>query len=138
MNFLEPWLLNFKSLGSQEIGYLSVAENQKEIPFDLQRVFWTYETPSSVVRGHHAHLNTKMVLIALSGKIKVHTLMPNHKELDFVLESPKVGLFMPALCWHTMEYSENAVQLVLASCQYDEADYIREYDIYRNFMQQKK
>ena len=64
--------------------------------------------------------------------------MPNHKELDFVLESPKVGLFMPVLCWHTMEYSENAVQLVLASCQYDEADYIREYDIYRNFMQQKK
>jgi hypothetical protein len=122
-----PYLIDFPSNGSLEIGYLSIAESDK-LPFIPQRTFWAFHTPDSVVRGRHAHFNTEMILIAVSGIITVNTEDISGNLLSFRLENPRQGLFVPKLNWHTMIYSHNAVQLVLASTKYDEKDYIREYN----------
>lgn len=124
----KPYIIEFPKLGSPDIGYISVAENQKNIPFEVKRVFWSYHTPDSVVRGRHAHHETEMVLIATLGRILVNTEMPGGEIKVFSLESPNQGLFLPKYCWHTMQYSHIAVQLVLASELYKESDYIRSYD----------
>jgi hypothetical protein len=68
-----------------------------------------------------------MILIAVTGKIEITTEMPEQQREMFVLENPNEGLYLPKFCWHTMKYSHNAVQVVLASSKYDESDYIRDY-----------
>ncbi len=126
-----PYIIEFSKLGDAEIGYISVAENHKSIPFEIKRVFWSYHTPDKVVRGRHAHHQTEMILIATLGRIIVNTEMPNGELSVFSLESPNQGLYLPKYCWHTMQYSHIAVQLVLASELYDEKDYIRSYDTFK-------
>jgi hypothetical protein len=127
---MPPHIIDFRAIGESAIGFISIAENNKNIPFEVKRTFWTYYTPESVVRGHHAHLYTEMILIALNGRIIIETEMPNGDKQTFCLEQPTQGLYMPPLCWHTMKYSHSAVQLVLASTLYDEKDYIRNYQDY--------
>lgn len=127
----KPHIIKFLSKGVLETGYLSIAENQKQVPFEIKRVFWAYYTPDSVVRGRHAHYETEMVLIAGAGRIVVTTEMPGEKIEVFILEKPDQGIYLPKLCWHTMQYSHNAVQLVLASSFFNEADYIRDYEEFK-------
>jgi hypothetical protein len=126
-----PKIIEFKKIGNSTEGYISIFENGIEMPFEIKRCFWTYYTPEEVVRGRHAHYNTEMILIAAAGKIIVHTEMPGGIKSEFTLEKPETGLLIPKLCWHTMQYSHNAVQLVLASTVYSESDYIRDYQKFK-------
>lgn len=127
-NNSQPYIIEFPKIGDSSLGYISVVENQKNIPFDIKRVFWAYYTPDNIARGRHAHHETEMILIAVSGKIIVTTEMPREKPEIFILENPNQGIYLPKLCWHTMQYSHNSVQLVLASSLYNEEDYIRNYN----------
>lgn len=130
----KPHLIEFSKIGDPGIGYLSIAQSQTSVPFPIRRAFWAYYTPDSILRGRHAHHRTEMVLIAVAGRIIVTTETAGHGTEIFTLESPNVGLYMPVLCWHTMQYSHNAVQLVLASTEYDEKDYIRDYDHFKSLV----
>lgn len=127
----DPHIIDFPKLGVPEIGYISVIEQQKQLPFDVKRTFWTYYTPESIVRGRHAHHATEQVLVAVAGRIIVTTELADSTIQHFRLESPNVGLYIPPYAWHTMQYSHSAVQLVFASHVYDEADYIRNYKDFR-------
>ncbi|RZK44295.1 MAG: WxcM-like domain-containing protein [Hymenobacter sp.] len=133
----DPYLINFPKLGAPEIGYISVTEQHQLIPFNIQRIFWTYYTPESIVRGRHAHYSTEQVLIAAAGRIIVTTELADGVIHTFRLEDPSVGLYVPPHAWHTMQYSHSAVQLVLASVVYNEADYIRDYDEFKRVWQGK-
>lgn len=126
----KSYLIEFNSIGSSPIGFISVAESSKHIPFEIKRVFWTFFTPESIVRGRHAHHCTEQVLIAVSGRILVTVETVNAVD-TFVLEKPNVGVYVPPNAWHTMQYSHSAVQLVLASTEYDEKDYIRDYEDFK-------
>ncbi len=126
-----PQIINFNRIGKPSEGYLSIVESNADIPFEIKRNFWTYFTPEEVVRGRHAHYETEMVLIAMAGRIVVNTEMPDGSINVFILDKPDMGLYMPKLCWHTMQYSHNAVQLVIASTVYSEADYIRSYEDFK-------
>lgn len=128
-----PYLLEFPTMGRRELGYISVAEGDT-IPFDIKRVYWTYHTPQDVVRGNHAHIDLEQVLVAVSGVIEIEVTLQNGEKKQFTLNSPNKGLYLPNMCWRTMKYSHNAVQMCLASAVYDEQDYIREineFDINR-------
>jgi len=127
---LQPHIINFAKLGAPGIGYISVAE-QQQLPFQAQRIFWTYYTPESIVRGRHAHHRTEQILIATAGRIIVTTELTDGTIQTFRLEDPQMGLYVPPNAWHTMQYSHSAVQLVLASTPYDEQDYIRSYDDFK-------
>jgi dTDP-4-dehydrorhamnose 3,5-epimerase-like enzyme len=128
-----PFLIDFPSNGSIDIGYIAIAENLTGMNFEFKRAFWAYYTPDSVVRGRHAHHETEMILIAVAGRIVVTTEMNDSKPEVFILEKPNQGLYLPKMCWHTMQYSHNAVQLVLATTLYDEKDYIRDYQTFLSY-----
>jgi dTDP-4-dehydrorhamnose 3,5-epimerase-like enzyme len=137
MSLKKPYIIEFKKLGSSDIGYISVSENQSQIPFNAERIFWTYYTPEEVVRGRHAHYKTEQILIAVAGRIIVNIEMPDGEKLIFTLEKPNVGLYVPPHCWHTMQYSHSSVQMVLASTKYDEKDYIRSYEDFKKIYASK-
>jgi len=127
----KPRLISFKKIGESSLGFISVAESATNIPFVIERTFWTYYTPEEVVRGRHAHHHTEMILIAIGGRIVVNTEMPDGSLDVFVLDKPNEGLYLPKLCWHTMQYSHSVVQLVIASSHYSESDYIRSYEEFK-------
>lgn len=122
-----PYIINFSSFGESSWGHISVAEQNKDIPFEIKRVFWTYFTPESIVRGRHAHIDTQQVLVAAAGRIIVTTEAGDGTLHNFVLERPDYGVYIPPNVWHTMQYSHSAVQLVMASELYNVSDYIRDY-----------
>lgn len=126
-----PHYLNFNKIGSPNLGYISVAENNENIPFKIQRVYWTYYTPQDVTRGGHAHLALEQVIVAVSGTITFMTEDLQGNKTEFVLDSPEKGLYIPKHIWRDIKFSHNAVLLCLASEKYTEEDYIREYETFQ-------
>lgn len=122
----KPHLFDFKKIGSSQLGYISVAEKEG-LPFPPKRIYWTYFTPEDVERGGHAHINLQQILVAVAGKIDVTIECESGERFEFSLNSPDKGLYVPKKSWRTMKYSHNAVQMCIASMEYDEADYIRDY-----------
>jgi len=119
----------FKVLGDNR-GQLVALEENKEIPFDIKRVFYIYGTQPNTPRGNHSHYKTKQFLIAVNGSCKV-TLDDGKTKETFDLNKPNLGLFQDALIWGTMhDFSSDCVLVVLASEHYDESDYIRDYDMF--------
>ncbi len=133
----DPYLIKFPKLGQPEIEYISVSDHTAHIPFAVQRVFWTYCTPDSVVRGRHTHHQTEQILIAVAGRIVVTTELADGNKEDFCLEDSNIELYLPSHAWHTMQYSHSAIQLVLASTPYDKDDYILEYNNFKWVWQDK-
>ncbi len=122
-------LQEFKVLGDHR-GQLVALEANRQIPFDVKRVFYIYGTQEGVPRGNHSHYKTKQFLVAVNGSCKV--TLDNGKEKEtFDLNRPNLGLFQDALIWGTMhDFSSDCVLVVLASEHYDESDYIRDYDMF--------
>lgn len=121
-------IIQLPQLGEEPIGFISVAEPLKNIPFPIQRVYWIYQTPADIIRGQHAHVKLQQVIIAVAGKIKLRCEYLDGSAEEFYLDHPSKGLFVPQMVWRHIEFSENATLLCIASEQYDEKDYIRNYD----------
>ena len=126
MNHNIPHKIDFPKLGNPSTGYISIAE-KTDLPFVPKRIYWTYFTPESVERGGHAHINLEQILVAVSGTINLQIETCEGKIFNFVLDSPDIGVYVPKKSWRTMKYSHNAVQMCIASIEYDEKDYIRDY-----------
>lgn len=111
-----------------ERGQLVALEEFKDIPFQIKRVYYMYDTVAEVVRGHHAHKTLEQILICIHGSCKIK--LDNGKETKVVpLEKPYEGLYVANYMWREMyDFSSDAVLMVLASELYDESDYIRDYD----------
>ncbi len=108
-------------------GNLSIIENNT-IPFVSKRVYYLYDVPSGARRGGHAHKEQHEFLIALSGSFDVIIDDGENKE-TFILNKPDEGLLIPKGCWRELEnFSSGGICLVLASAEYLEEDYIRNYD----------
>jgi len=120
-------LHQFKILGDHR-GQLIALEVNKQIPFDVKRVFYIYGTQEGVPRGKHSHYKTKQFLVAVNGGCKV-TLDNGKTKETFTLDQPNLGLFQDALIWGYMhDFSSDCVLMVLADTYYDASDYITDYD----------
>lgn len=116
-------------------GYLSVVENDLDIPFEIKRIYYLYFVPE-ISRGSHAHKKLQQLLIATSGSVDVIMDDGTNKK-TFYLDKPWKGLLIPPGLWRDLEnFSGGAVLLCLASEKYDAADYIREYNDFLKFKQQ--
>jgi uncharacterized RmlC-like cupin family protein len=113
-------------------GNLTFIEGGNHIPFDIKRVYWIYDVPGGETRGGHAFKEQKELIISLSGSFDV--IINNGKSIEkFSLNRSYYGLYVPSGCWRHMEnFSTNALAMVLASTNYNENDYIRNYDEYNN------
>jgi dTDP-4-dehydrorhamnose 3,5-epimerase-like enzyme len=109
-------------------GMLVALEEYSDIPFEIKRVYYMYDTKPDVHRGFHAHKNLEQILVCIHGSCKI--LLDNGKEKKIVsLEKPYEGLYVSNDMWREMyDFSKDAVLLVLASEPYREEDYIRDYD----------
>lgn len=103
------------------------------VPFEIKRVYYIFDTTPGTVRGKHAHRNLKQVLICVSGACTIECELPDGTRVEHRLDWPDRGLLIEGLVWREMkEFSKDAVLLVLASEHYDEADYIRDYKVFRS------
>lgn len=119
--------IGLKTLGDDR-GNLVALESQRNIPFDIKRVYYIFDTKQGVARGFHAHKALTQVLVCTSGQCSV--LLDDGKQKEWVtLNKPNQGLIVEPFVWHEMhDFSEDCVLMVLASDYYDESDYIRDYD----------
>lgn len=121
-------MLEFTENGDNR-GRLVVVEGAKDIPFQIARIFYIYDSDADVVRGQHANRKSEFVLINLAGSCKVKVLDGKGNEAVFVLNRPHTGIYLPTMVWKDMyDFSKDSVLLCLASQRYDPQEYIRNYD----------
>ena len=130
-----PYTFEFRKIGNSSLGYISVAEGDY-LPFPIGRVYWTYFTPDEVIRGNHAHKKLQQVLVAVCGQVVVYTEDKCEVKREFILSKRNEGLFIPEGCWRTLRFSHDAVLLCIASAAFEEADYIRTYEEFKNYIKQ--
>ncbi|HEX8546727.1 MAG TPA: FdtA/QdtA family cupin domain-containing protein [Cytophagaceae bacterium] len=116
-------------------GNITVIENSINIPFEVSRVFYLYDIPGGESRGAHAHKECHQFLIAASGAFEIH-LDDGKTQKTIQLNQPYMGLHIPPGIWAAeINFSSGVICLVLASHNYNEEDYIRDY---RNFVKYKE
>ena len=112
-------------------GNLAFVQNDV-LPFELKRIYYLFDVPSTAFRGCHYHINQHEILIALSGSFEV-TLNDGKEKKSYLLNKPNIGLHIPTGIWRELEnFSSGAVCLVLASDVFEESDYIRNFDEFLN------
>jgi dTDP-4-dehydrorhamnose 3,5-epimerase-like enzyme len=108
-------------------GNLAVIE-KSTLPFEMKRLYYLFDVPSTSHRGGHAHKECLELLIAISGSFTV-ILDDGKDKKEVTLNKPDKGLLIPTMIWRELsDFSSGAMCLVVASQEFNEADYIREYD----------
>lgn len=109
-------------------GNLSVIEELKDIPFEIERTYWIYDVPGGEKRGGHAYKENQEFIVALSGSFDV-ILDDGNEKKKYSLNRSYNGLYIPKGMWREMDnFSTNSLALVLSSTKYDANDYIRDYE----------
>lgn len=124
---MEDSIVDFHVFGDDRGSLISLEAN-KNIPFEIRRVYYIFDTKNGVRRGFHAHKNLKQILIAVKGSCKIH-LNNGTQKREISLSSPDKGLLINSMVWREMyDFSDDCVLMVLANNHYDENDYIRDYN----------
>lgn len=114
-------------------GNVTIVEGQKDIPFNMQRIYYLYDIPGGANRGGHSHKELYQLIIAASGSFNVLLDDGQNKKI-VTLNRPDYGVMVVPGIWRELfEFSSGAICLVLASHKYDKEDYIRDYDQFVNF-----
>lgn len=115
-------------------GNLSFIQNQTNVPFDIARVYWIYDVPGGKNRDGHAFKTQHELIVALSGSFDV--VLSNGKETKrFHLSRSYYGIYVPPMTWREIDnFSTNSVALVLSSTLYDPADYIHDFEQYKQMV----
>lgn len=130
MGISECRIINFPKVHDAR-GNLSIIQENSHIPFKIRRVYYLYDVPSGTSRGGHAHLETEQIIIALSGSFDV-LVDDGFERKSIFLNRPHYGLYIPPLIWREIEnFSSNSVALSIVSTVFDEGDYLRDYDDFR-------
>ena len=130
-------IINFKDFGDER-GKLVVIEGNRDIPFEIKRVFYIYESDRDIVRGQHANRESEFVLINVSGtsKVKVYDGM---NSMVYSLDRPMMGIYIPQMIWKDMyDFSKDSVLLVISNEHYKENEYVRNLDDYNLMMNCKE
>ncbi|APJ16129.1 TPA: WxcM-like domain-containing protein [Aeromonas hydrophila] len=123
-------LLDFNILGDER-GQLVAIEGNRQIPFDIKRVYYLFGTKPGVARGFHAHKKLKQLAVCIKGSCRFVMDDGDNKE-EVILSTPDKGLLIDAMQWHEMyDFSDDCVLMVLADQLYDESDYIRDYGLFK-------
>ena len=114
-------------------GNITIVEGQTNVPFDVRRIYYLYDIPGGAARGGHAHKELTQLIVAASGSFDVLLDDGINKKI-VTLNRPDYGLLVvPGIWRELMEFSSGGICLVLASHKYDESDYIRNIDNYKNY-----
>jgi len=119
-------MLDFEIHGDER-GSLVAVEN-KDIGFEMRRIYYIFDTSRDIVRGKHAHKDLKQVFVCVHGSCDI--LLDNGREKQAIrLDTPNEGIFVCGLMWREMmNFSDGCVLLVVVDKEYDVQDYIYDYD----------
>ena len=116
---------------SDSRGKISILETGSSLPFKPERIFFIYKVPDDQIRGEHANINTKFILIAIHGSITIEADDGNNKQ-TFILNSPNQGLFLDSGTWKVMKnFKDDAVLIAIANTKYDKNEYITDYSKFK-------
>ena len=116
-----------------ESGNITVLENKSNIPFNIKRIYYLYDIPSGEARGGHAHYELEQYIIAASGSFDI-ILDDGFSTKKFSLNRPNMALHIVPGMWRELEnFSSGSIAMVFASSEYDENDYLRDYQDFLNF-----
>lgn len=129
-------IFTLKNFGDER-GSLIPIEKGNNCPFDVKRAFYIYGTTEGTIRGVHANKFSEFLMIVISGSCKV--LIDDGKERKIVeLNHPNQALYLDKMVWKEMyDFSYNSVLLVLSNETYNENEYIRDYDVFKNNLTEK-
>ncbi|TDX00034.1 sugar 3,4-ketoisomerase [Dinghuibacter silviterrae] len=115
-------------------GNLTFTQFPGQLPFEMERVFWTYDVPGGETRGGHAYHRQEEIIIALSGSFDVVVTRMDGSTEKFHLNRSYYGIYVPAMTWRQMEnFSTNSLALHLASTPFDREDYIYDFERYKGY-----
>jgi WxcM-like, C-terminal len=121
--------LDAPSHGIAEDGWITWT-TRSDIGFEVKRAFWLTDVPSTQWRGRHAHRESILATFAIAGSCQMH-LDDGATKQTVALEKPARGLIIGNWVWHELtDFTPNTVILVLASTAYDEAEYLRDYNVF--------
>ena len=128
---MTPKIINFPKIQDPR-GNLTFLQNPEQIPFEIKRVFWTYDVPGGEIRGGHAYHQQEEIIIALSGSFDVLVTNLDGSVEKFSLNRSYFGLYIPSNHWrHIENFSTNSVALHLSSSSFNEEDYIRDFESFK-------
>jgi dTDP-4-dehydrorhamnose 3,5-epimerase-like enzyme len=128
-------LLDLKIMGDDR-GSLIALEENKNIPFEIKRVYYIFGTRGEIRRGCHAHRDLQQVLICVSGQCTI-LLDDGTNQTNFILNDPSHGLIIGNMVWREMfDFSHDCVLLVLANKLYNPDDYIKDYEEFKRSLHQ--
>lgn len=120
--------LTFTPYGDDRGQLIALEAMTSEVPFEVKRLYYIFDTTPGTERGKHAHRELKQVLVCVNGACTITCEMPDGSKSSHRLDWPNKGLLIEGLVWREMkEFSKDATLVVLASEHYDERDYIRDY-----------
>ncbi len=126
-------LIDLPKITDPTRGSLTVVENNKEVPFDIKRAYWTYDVPAGEWRGGHAHKKQRELILAVSGCFTL-SLDDGTERKDVLLNHPYQAILVNDGIWRELhDFSSGAVCLVLTEEFFDEEDYIRDYQEFIEF-----
>lgn len=115
-------------------GNLTFVEGGRHLPFNIRRVFYIYDVPGGETRGGHAHKECSIVLVAVAGSLTVR-LTDGTDEIAVNINRSNVGLLIPPGVWDTMhDFTTGTIVVAFASHQYEEEDYIRDFDEFKDYV----
>jgi dTDP-4-dehydrorhamnose 3,5-epimerase-like enzyme len=126
----EPYIIQLPKFLDPR-GNLSFIEDDNHIPFKIARTYWIYDVPGGEVRGAHAYKTLQEFIVALSGSFDV-VLHDGKQEHRFHLNRSYYGLYVPKMYWRSIEnFSTNSVAIILADQPYNENEYIRNFETFK-------
>jgi dTDP-4-dehydrorhamnose 3,5-epimerase-like enzyme len=119
-------LIELPNFGDDEQGFLLVAQQHAQVPFEIRRLFALHRIAPGAARGFHAHREQHQLLIMLAGQCRV-VVDDGRRRTEVILDRPSLALHAPPMVWLELEgFSRDAVCAVLASGDYDPDEYIRD------------
>lgn len=124
--------LLFRPHGDSRGQLIALESLSDDVPFEVKRIYYIFDTTPGTERGKHAHKQLKQVLICVNGACTIECELPDGSKSTHRLDWPNKGLLIEGLVWREMkEFSKDATLVVLASEHYDERDYLRKYEDFK-------
>jgi hypothetical protein len=134
---MKPVIIDFLKIQDPR-GNLTFLQYPNQIPFEIQRTFWTYDVPGGEIRGGHAYYTQEEVIIALSGSFDVVITKADGSLEKFSLNRSYYGLYLPPKTWrHIENFSTNALALHISSKIFSNEDYIRDFENFKTCLDEK-
>ena len=123
------YLYELKQLGDERGGLVVLSKNE-ELPFDVKRFFYVYNTKKNAIRGNHSNIRSSFLMISVKGSCEV-VIDDSIEKYEYILDSPTKALFVGKGLWKVMKnFSDDNVLLIFSDHNYDEHEYVKDYQEY--------